>query len=42
LTDNPLEGLATSREPVAVIAKGRLMDRGDLDAATEALLAQGR
>ena len=41
LTDNPLEGLATLRRPVAVIAKGRLMDRGDLVAIAEDLLRRG-
>lgn len=41
LEGNPLEGLGTLREPVAVIAKGRLMDREALDEVTEALLARG-
>lgn len=41
LLDSPLDGLATLREPVAVIAKGRLMDRQELDVMTEALIGQG-
>lgn len=38
LTDNPLEGLATLRAPVAVIAKGRVFDRealGEIRAGLE-------
>ncbi|WP_176559532.1 amidohydrolase family protein [Rubellimicrobium roseum] len=41
LAANPFEGLATLREPVAVIAKGRLIDREALDAMTETLVGQG-
>lgn len=41
LTDNPLEGLATLRQPEAVIAKGRLMDQRDLVAMAEDLLRRG-
>lgn len=41
LDANPLEGLATLREPMAVIAKGRLMDRDELEAMTGELLRQG-
>jgi imidazolonepropionase-like amidohydrolase len=41
LSENPLDGLATLREPVAVIAKGRLLDRAALDAMVGDLLRRG-
>lgn len=40
LAANPLEALATLREPVAVVANGRLIDGEALDAMTETLVGQ--
>ncbi len=41
LDANPLDGLATLREPRAVIAHGRVLDRAALDALAEDLIAAG-
>jgi imidazolonepropionase-like amidohydrolase len=42
LSSNPLEGLATLRRPQAVIIRGNVLDRDDLDRIEGSLLQSGR
>lgn len=42
LSSNPLEGLATLRRPQAVIIRGKVLDRDDLDRIEGSLLQNGR
>jgi len=41
LTENPLTGLATLRNPVAVVVHGQLLDRSTLDSIRDELLTRG-
>ena len=42
LSSNPLEGLSTLRRPQAVIIRGKVLDRDDLDRIEGSLLQSGR